>query len=146
MTTTAANLADVPALSTAGLVVVRQGRLLLAYSRNKQAWYLPGGKVDAGETPEQALRREIEEELNLALRPERLRAWGHVTALAYGEVPPRRMEQDCFLYALGDDEKLQPRQEIAEVRFFDAQDYARESAQVSGVLQVMQMLRADGLM
>lgn len=33
--------------------------------KNKQCFYLPGGKVDAAETAKQFLTREIEEELNV---------------------------------------------------------------------------------
>lgn len=36
-------------LPTAGLIVIKDNKLLLAYSNNKKAWYLPGGKIDLGE-------------------------------------------------------------------------------------------------
>lgn len=52
-------------LLTAGLVVVQDNKLLLTYSNNKKAWYLPGGKIDQGETAREALIREIREELNI---------------------------------------------------------------------------------
>jgi len=32
-------------MQTAGLVVIKNRKLLLAFSNNKQAYYLPGGKV-----------------------------------------------------------------------------------------------------
>ncbi|WP_245973015.1 hypothetical protein [Sphingobacterium siyangense] len=35
-------------LPTAGLVSIKEDKLLLAYSNNRKAWYLPGGKIDAG--------------------------------------------------------------------------------------------------
>jgi len=37
-------------LITAGLIVIKDKQLLLAFSNNKQAFYLPGGKADPGET------------------------------------------------------------------------------------------------
>jgi ADP-ribose pyrophosphatase YjhB (NUDIX family) len=60
-------------LITAGLVVVKDRKLLLAFSNNKQAFYLPGGKADKGETTKDALLREIREELNIRLEAAQLR-------------------------------------------------------------------------
>ena len=37
--------------------------------RNERAqWELPGGRLEAGETPQQCVAREVEEELNLKVR------------------------------------------------------------------------------
>jgi 8-oxo-dGTP diphosphatase len=48
-----------------GRVLISQrppGKFLAGY------WEFPGGKLDAGEAPEQALRRELREELGIELR------------------------------------------------------------------------------
>jgi 8-oxo-dGTP diphosphatase len=52
----------------AGLIL-REGKILICQRRPDQPmahkWEFPGGKIEAGETPEQALRRELDEELGI---------------------------------------------------------------------------------
>ena len=132
------------ALPTAGLVVVKDNKLLLAFSKNKNAWYLPGGKIDKGESSLEALRREILEELNFELKSERLKYFCHITAPAYGESSNIIMEQDCFLYDLN--ETIKPANEIGEVKFFDLEMYQSEPAQVPGVLKIFDQLRKEKLL
>lgn len=47
-------------------VIVQDGKVYATergYGEFKGGWEFPGGKIEAGETPEAALKREIEEEL-----------------------------------------------------------------------------------
>ncbi len=48
--------------------IIRKGNLIFATQRGygdfKDWWEFPGGKMEAGETPEEALKREIREELS----------------------------------------------------------------------------------
>lgn len=130
-------------LTTAGLVVIKNRKLLLAFSKNKQAYYLPGGKTDPGETTVSALIREVKEELNIQLNEKELAFYMHVTAPAFGEANGIIMEQDCFLHDL--QQTPHPNAEIGSVRFFDIAGYRLEPAQVPGVIMVMEQLKKDKL-
>lgn len=48
------------------------GRLLLVEPTYKPDWEIPGGVIEPGETPAEACRREVEEELGLVIEPGRL--------------------------------------------------------------------------
>jgi 8-oxo-dGTP pyrophosphatase MutT (NUDIX family) len=126
-------------LHTVGLIVLKEGKLLLAYSNNKKAWYLPGGKVDANETVLEAIDREIREELNVRLDVCKLKFYCHITAPAFGEGNNVIMEQDCFIYPLN--EGIHPSNEIGAINYFDLIEYMQQPIQVPGVFKVFEFLQ-----
>ena len=128
-------------METVGLLVVRDRKLLLAFSNNKQCFYLPGGKKDADETAEQALCREIAEELNVKLEEKNLKYHMHVSAPAYGEMNGTMMEQDCFFV----DDAISPTAsaEITKLKYFTLEDYLIEKNQAPGAVMVLKQLRAE---
>ena len=130
-------------IRTVGLLVIKNDKLLLAYSNNKRARYLPRGKIEKDELPQQSLVREIWEELTLKIDVKLLKYYCHITAPAYGEDENLIMEQDCYLYELH--ENISPNNEIGAIKFFDSYSYEQEPAQVIGVLQIFKRLKADGL-
>jgi ADP-ribose pyrophosphatase YjhB (NUDIX family) len=60
------DLVFVPAVST--LVSDADGRVLLVYETDPDAWSTPGGSVEVDERPEDAARREVLEETGLTVR------------------------------------------------------------------------------
>lgn len=129
-------------LATAGLVVWHQNRLLLAFSKHKLAWYLPGGKVDEGETALAALCRECWEELGCRLKPNDVQYYRHISAPAYGEPKHTVMEQECFM-ANWQGDLPQPQAEIGAVRYFSWAEYGQLAVQVPGVVQLYGHLQHD---
>ena len=65
-----ANLPDIAAPATwstrASLILTRRAKEM---GKHPGQWALPGGRIDAGETPEQAALRELAEEVGLHLEP-----------------------------------------------------------------------------
>jgi 8-oxo-dGTP diphosphatase len=56
-------------VTAAGLIVDNEGRVLLLKHRFRpgSGWGIPGGFIEAGEQPEEGLRRELREEIGLEL-------------------------------------------------------------------------------
>lgn len=75
--------------------VIRQGEKILATQRGygdfKGGWEFPGGKVEAGETPEAAIVREIREELAVTIAPDEF-----LMRVEY-DYPTFHLSMDCFM-------------------------------------------------
>lgn len=129
-------------LSTTGLLIIKNRKLLLAYSNNKHCYYLPGGKIDAGETAISALCREIKEELNVELNEAELSFFTHITAPAYGETPGIIMEQDCFISS----QDITPiaSAEIGNIKYFTLAAYQQEENKAPGAVMVLDLLTQKG--
>jgi 8-oxo-dGTP diphosphatase len=61
------------------------------YGDLKDGWEFPGGKIEEGETPEEAIVREITEELDTVIKVEK-----YVDTIEY-DYPEFHLSMDCFL-------------------------------------------------
>ena len=73
-------------------VICENGRVFATqrgYGENKDGWEFPGGKIEPGETPQQALAREIGEELDTRI------AVGELLTVIEYDYPAFHLRMQC---------------------------------------------------
>jgi len=78
----------------AAAVIVRDNQIFAAergYGDMKGGWEFPGGKIEAGESAEEALVREIQEEMEIRIVP-----YEKLCRVEY-DYPSFHIVMDCFL-------------------------------------------------
>lgn len=81
----------------AAIIHDAEGRIFATqrgYGDMKDGWEFPGGKMEPGESPEDALKREILEELETRIQVERL-----VTTIEY-DYPKFHLKMHCFFCSI----------------------------------------------
>lgn len=120
---------------------LEQGRLLCARSHGKDTYYLPGGKRESGESDEEALIREIAEELTVRIEPDSIACLGTFTAEAHGKKEGTKVTMTC--YTAGYTGELKPSSEIAELAWLSFAD--RDHVSAASRL-IFDRLHGDGLL
>ena len=93
------------------------------YGEFKGGWEFPGGKIESGETPQQALKREIMEELDTEI------AVGELIDTIEYDYPNFHLSMDCFwcevirgelILKEAEDAKWLTREHLADVEWLPA--------------------------
>jgi 8-oxo-dGTP diphosphatase len=100
----------------AALMSRSDGRVLLVRKRATESFMQPGGKIETGEHPQAALRRELSEELGIEVDPTEMIYVGRYTAPAAHE-PGRLVDAEIFRIAIA--HSVTPGAEIEEILWLD---------------------------
>lgn len=105
----------------AGIIIDPKGRLLIVRKQDTQKYMLPGGKINAGETPIQALMRELYEEVKIQISPALAHFIKEYEAPAANE-PGYFIRSNLFFILLPETVSITPASEIAEALWITPQD------------------------
>lgn len=75
-------------------IIFNQGKVFATqrgYGEFKDGWEFPGGKIEPGETPEEAIKREIKEELDTEIEVVKF-----LDTVEY-DYPKFHLSMDCFI-------------------------------------------------
>ena len=90
-------------INVVAAIIVRDGKILATqrgYGEYKDGWEFPGGKIEPGESPEDALVREISEELDACIEA------GERLVTVEPDYSDFHLSMQCFFASLKDDSHL----------------------------------------
>ncbi|MCX8804577.1 NUDIX domain-containing protein [Vibrio parahaemolyticus] len=123
-------------LESVAWVLKKDGKVLCVKTKGKNKYFIPGGKLEAGETHQLGLLREIKEELNIDLIANTISHEFTVVDWAYG-IEDTELEMHCYSADFSGD--IVPDSEIELVKWIDKSeiDECAPAAQ-KAVLKVLQ--------
>lgn len=112
-------------------IIVRDRRLLVERSMGKTMFIAPGGSIEVGETPEQALVRELMEEFKIVVNEADLTLFGTYRAAAAGQ-EDKIVEMNVFMVGAWQGEPT-PDNEVEEIRWVTSEP--EEGIQIGSIFE-----------
>jgi 8-oxo-dGTP diphosphatase len=112
-------------------IIIRDKRLLVERSKNKEYFIAPGGSIEDGETASQALIRELKEEFNIDVLEKDLEFFGTFYAPAAGQ-EHRRLRSDVYIVKTWRGEPT-PTSEVEELRWLQSDN--AESLKIGSIFE-----------
>lgn len=107
------------------LIEIKDKKILSTRSKSKNTYYIPGGKREGIESDEDALIREIKEELSVDLDRNTLKFFGVFKAQAHGQAEGVTVKMTC--YTGNYTGELKAGSEIAEIVWLEHKDKVNSS-------------------
>lgn len=98
-------------------IEIQNKKVLETLSKGKDTWYIPGGKRETGESDQQALIREMKEELSVDLIPESLVLYGVFETQAHGKPEGTMVRMTCYTGTYVG--TLMPSAEVGQMDYFE---------------------------
>ena len=133
-------------IEVAAAIIIDDGRIFATqrgYGKFKDGWEFPGGKIEQGETPQQAVKREVREELDTEIEV------GELFDTVEYDYPDFHLTMHCFLCTVQSGNlvlkehqaaKWLTRETLNSVEWLPADIELIENLKVSQVLKVSQFL------
>ncbi len=74
-------------------IIIRDGKIVMIHSRKYDYYKFPGGGIENGEDPIEAMIRETQEEAGLTVIPETVKEYGYVHRIQRSDKDP----SECFV-------------------------------------------------
>jgi len=97
-------------------IYIKDKKILMALTKGKNSYYIPGGKREIGETDTEALTREVKEELNVTLKPDTIKFYGAFEAQAHDKPIGVMVKMTCYTAIF--EGEIKPSQEIEDIAYY----------------------------
>ncbi len=100
---------------------IKDKKILMALSKGKDTYYIPGGKREGNETDMETLIRETKEELTVDINKETIEHYGTFTAQAHGK--PKGVIVRMLCYKAEFKGELRASSEIEDITWYGYDKY-----------------------
>jgi 8-oxo-dGTP pyrophosphatase MutT (NUDIX family) len=119
-------------------VHIENRHILVGRSKGNAVFFIPGGGPEENETPEQALVRELKEELSIDIKQETIQHLGTFEAPSFEFPDTISVRMDCFTATYSGE--LIPSSEVVEIAWFKYKDKDRTSAVDKEVIEYLKQM------